>query len=394
MKLDALKDILISRKSILGLTLLYDDGKITSHLALVLEKRKGEVQIVKSFEGSGQDFSDIRSFSDHPIVVSICGSSVIQKWLPNLDVETDVTSQVIPGALSSEFYSQVVRVGGGVLLSLVRLSIVEEVLSYFSANQLVVDVRLGSFSFSELLDDLLPEEVHGMGECLRIEAGAVVLQPSTIETSYSVDGVTFTNREVGSLMAGMSWLAVDESETTEPLLIKARENQKYKTLIKRLGSAIILFLLVTLLANYFVSEALFSEYEMLVARDGNSQEEQKQLERLQEKYDRDIAISRLVSLGHEHSFSRLADEIAMTVPEHIQLVGLSFNPVTRSRDLNRRVLIAKDLIEISGESDSESEISSWVRILHSTGSYKSVELWSIVKNGRTGLHEFQIRLRL
>lgn len=385
-------------KKAIGMSCVLGPSGLEKHSALLLELKGGEIDILERYAGTAEFSDELRKhMASLPIVLAISGQGVIHKVVGRIAEGKDLASQVIPGADPSKFHVQSVILHDQALLSIARLEQVQALLSSFDPDQLILDLRLGAYSCPPLMSSLLQESLlSDSTSTLSLDNGRLKISAASNETAdkhYAFDGLEFSSDELPALLAGAHYLLGEVPCELEGLR-ENREQFKFRSLTRTTVFAGVFGLLFLLVGSYFLSEHYAEEYASLQSLERAGAQQMSEVQELRIKVRNDQELSRYLGVEKDLSFAALSDRIASLVPAAVVLQELSVHPEMRQSDPRKRVALEVGKARVKGATKDESAVGRFMSELKEVGGIQNVDLRSLSKDPRTGMHRFELYLSL
>lgn len=373
---------------------------------VVLEKKKKNISVVSSTIGKGSLESVLKDVPKSiPISINISGPGIIHKQLAETsDNIGAILKYVLPNAKADEFELQVVPVADNKsIYTLVRKEIlskqIEEILEL---GYSVIGVQLGPLVFASLvpfIDDIKAEYQIGK-ETLSISNGVITeigVKDGVLESDISIGDETILSELVMPYAtAFQNFLGVGNT-----VGIVSDEVDKYqseyfqKRAFKVMGWSGLIFILVVLLANFFINDSLKRERAVL---DENKQVNQGVLEELNDlKLEVETKKAFLNKAGwlSASKASLYVDEIAASTPKAVSLLKMVYHPLDeKATREERKNIYSNNLIFVKGKCKSATILNPWLKLLKKKEWTKSVDIEHINRDSKTKELTFEFRITL
>lgn len=210
--------------------------------------------------------------------------------------------------------------------------------------------------------------------------------------SYSIGKESIKNSLIPVFSTFLNFLNPPENlKIDKSSYIEDKKKLKQGDFFKTLSVSALVFFLLSLLISYGVIEYYnqqYIEYEEQLFYLNDTYSKVKSLEREREKKNAIIKESNLIS---ERFITSYLFEIGSSVPDHLFLKSLSYNPILRKIKSSEPVQLQKDIIHISGVTRSSQELNTWIQDLKTMNWVKNIEILNFMRNREDKL-EFDIKI--
>lgn len=368
----ALTNALVKWDKLAGVECVLLSTGLVFHV-VVLEKKKSAIRIVQQKDNIGS-FEELIGFVgvDVPIALVLSGKGILHKSLGDTaEVETQrLFAQVVPNASLNDFYIQHFQNQAGNWLSIVRKSVINELLKPFEQQKIpMLSLSLGGL----VLHSILPL----LGENASLQLGSHAfgfLRGEIVQYSYSVELAnaftlqlateTVPSELVVAFGAAFQHYLPSQLIVEIPTLAEAKEDYRLGRLFTVLGWGMLLFFLTVLLGNYIAFSSLSQENDRLVLAASLYKTQTAQIKMLQKEVVEKEAFLHKTGWAQAPKLSFYADRIAATLPASVMLQTLSLSPLDerKTRDTRKQVYDA-DLIRITGSCNQPIDLNGWIKRL-------------------------------
>ncbi len=366
---------------------------------VILEKKAKKIHI-RSKKGHIHSIKELGELlTKHiPIILTLNGKGVLTKKVAHEDDdhEEDIIRRVLPNARVQDFYTQQINPEEGYLIvSIARKEIVEDILKEFDQIKVfILDVLFG-FGCMPCITELLS-----------IESGKLTIDHSrlTFKNGIIVDFSTnkYKKKEViyhlgeedveeGLIVAfasGYDFLVNRKNNIDDVLVEHQRDEYRYFKIFKKGGMGILIVCFISLLINFLVFDSMnkranelsveVSSYDALLNRHSKLKED------LGKKED----IIQMLGLASQSKVSFIADRIAGTIPEGIQLSELEIFKQSNKR--KEGFVFDRRQIVISGWSKSSLIVNDWIKKIKELEWVEDVDVADYVWEEKEGRGAFEV----
>ncbi|MFK8101599.1 MAG: hypothetical protein AB8G15_03710 [Saprospiraceae bacterium] len=349
-----------------------------SYYNLVLLKReKGEIKILDQALRLTSLTRVQEKLGDHipcHLVANIRG--IIHRKLPATNSNSQqILQSVFPNASLEDFYLQKEKIANGCFASVVRRTMIDQlVIDFEAANLWLLSVRLGSFDVKYLRPFIQePAVLHTTTQSLFFDAAQQLVDvekyiPTSNETQYI--RIEEERLDCQLLVAFAVSFKALMNQPSQGLSIPAIQQNAaelfHKNLFQKAGWTLLLGTLVLLLFNLLFYYQFKEKNDALGAQMIYTNNQLQTLDSLQNKVDRQKEFLQKTQLNQNSKSSYLADRIAASLLEGLQLSELEIFPIKgKSEDYKMQDLIHynKEEVFIKGYCKNSSSYNRWIKVL-------------------------------
>ena len=394
--------------TVAGIEVLIKDAGKYEYNVVVLKKNKNQVQLLQS-EQKVNDLEKVKeTIKNIPVCLAISGRGILHKKVKNIPDNLSIhLQQVLPNAKPEAFFMQVQDFETKQsYTSVIRKDTIEAIIQQFSEKGMdVIDVGLGPFCLESIIP-LLPLKVKHRPH---LELGMYKL-------GIEEDQITEFTQNSGEKRAIEERIKIGEENIPANLMVSfatafsglfsfketfknfdpaatIKEEWEQKSIFKVAGWSVLIFFLSILLANYLVFDYLTQQNNALASELNRNQGLLKKVTELREQIEEKEQFLKATGLSKPSQTSWYADQLAGTVPENIQLTGLTVHPVKEDVDpREKRVIFLIDEIEVRGVCKNSYHLNEWLKRLRTLAWIGSVEIDNYVKDPNDDLGHFDLKV--
>lgn len=248
----------------------------------------------------------------------------------------------------------------------------------------VISKATGELSFASTQNLLLYTSTDGIDAVVRAERYDMVVKLLDVvgATPLGVIVTAQPNKEVLCREAAAMWRT--NAKWRNLMRLDSRSNALCRVVVGRIAAPLLVVLLATLAANYFVNSSIREEYiaTQTILRAYR-----------QKSVDSSDKSSLEFSAGEARtSFAVLCDKIGRCTPPEITLTSLIVQPVKGKVESGRKVEVAQGTTEVRGTCRSSDYISQFTSSLKQVESIGTVKLTALERDKESGLLNFKIEL--
>jgi hypothetical protein len=340
-----------------------------------------------------------------PLILSITGKGIIHKKI-SISAEEHTTevllNKVLPGAAVKDFSVQAAQSGEELFVSVIRNSILENVLGELARNGIsaVSECFLGPFALNNAIEQLsLSGEFTVSDQCISIENNHIT-DVRLSAGSQAHEAVTGIKDLPFPLFIAFSsacsyFISLQKGiENSQALnILKDEFNAKRK--FERTGFAALAILFLLLLVNYFVFSSYWKKNNELSVVYSLNETAVQQYDTLK----KELAFKKKFLEDNgllQHSRTSLyADELAKELPSSIRWSSLKINPLKTLKNSEENAFTFENrVIDITGKCEQSAELNLWMKRLKHYSWAKDVLLINYTQSQKNEPGVFQLRVIL
>jgi len=385
------KIVKLNKLNVIGI-IRKDDGETFNVLSI---KKKGDkIDIVSmSFYTSYEEVLkniDLKL----PILLVIDGKGILNKEV-NFNNESDVLWH--KNIDHSSIYYTSFKTQHSNFMSFCRKNIADDYNAKFSQSKLtIIDVYIGSF-LGALLQGAIHQNPLVSGELsLQFENNGLIgfsKDLNLVKKNYQLEKESISS-EIIPLYGVLLHFYIQQKEIS-----KTKSNSSiteeiiYKKLFNFLGIFLLIGFFVSLLASYLLTGYYSSKNVALNLETVYAAQSYDMIVDLEKKKDSKIKILNETGFLTSKFLAFYSYEIIKEVPSDISLTNLNISPLYENIKQNKKVDLEAKTIKLSGETDNEFSLNSWINLLKNIKWAKNFEILSI-KRDKKGITHFELKMIL
>ncbi len=394
---------LIKGQSVIGIELIYNTKDSYTLIAVELVATKEGVEISKRF--TDITFEDLakQNTKKLPVYIAVGGKGVIHKKV-KINEHTnqqELLNQVLPNASLIEFYLQQSNISvSESWVSIIRKDVLDPTIKKIEhLNLFGVQIYLGPF----VLENTIP--LIDNGHSLFTTTHELIIENNSI---IQLDGL-------GSVAGGDEYKIEDETVNSHELIafgtalshfipasklipincntVKNIEQEYlYKNKYVAVGFGLIVFFFILTISNMLISNSLESTSNELQYQIDSKKKYVEELEALKIELANKEQFIQNSGVTKASKISFYADQIALTVPNSIQLNQLFINPLTKRISKAEDIHFNYEQIKINGTVSRSITLNSWIKELKQYAWIKDINIISFVQDNLKTPGEFEIMI--
>jgi len=381
------------------------DGTVVCRMcSLTLEKNSLTIGEKKGYRGSlDEALASIPNST--PIAVSLTGKGVLTKRIDGVgELNAQRLSEVFPNFKSESFYVQQFAGDENVFVSIVRKEQVESLLESLNLSQhKVLCMTLGPFAVSQVLSQIntYGQELCFSGHRINYTEGFKWRDYKSSPEAMSEFPIKIEQEKLGEeyliayatafqliLYPRLNTIELPVTEMSDRLE-DFTQKQKFRfRLVAILG-----FLFVLLLVNFFVFSAYRAENELLYTRVNLQSSSAENLQMLEKKTIQEQERLKMLGWYRGLPYSWLADQVSSDMPAAVELTELSVSPVIQAEgNTERKEIYQSGKISIKGFTGDPIAVNDWIYKLKERAWVQQVQMQRFSPAEEKGIQEFEMSL--
>ncbi len=350
----------------------------TSYYHLVLLKReKGEIKILDQALRL-TSFAQLQEKIDDGIPCHLVANirGIIHRKLPATNsTPQQILQSVFPNASLEDFYLQKEKIAKGCIASVVRKTMIDQlVIDFAQAGLWLLSVRLGSFDVKYLRPFIQESDVlHTTTQSLFFDATQQLVDfekhiPTSNESQYvKLESERLDNQLLVAFAASFKALMNQPNQGLAiPAIQQNEEELFHKKLFQKAGWTLLLGTLILLIFNLLFYYQFKEKNDALGTQMIYTNNQLQTLDSLRSKVDRQKKFLQNTQLNQNSKSSFIADRIAASLLEGLQLSELEIFPIKgKAEDYKMQDLIPynKEEVLIKGYCKNSSSYNRWIKVL-------------------------------
>lgn len=398
--INAISDKFTTTRQAAGVEVIADAEGITFHLVLLA--KKGNTVRVEKQETKITAVDMLRKHipGGTPVYLAINGKGILHKKInasSAADPQTLLT-KVLPNAVPHEFYVQHTAADSGLLVSVVRRQQLEELLETLKPLP-VISCTLGSLSVAALAPLLGNDNYRYdiITATQRISVSDNQLQEVVNEIvpaeNYTIGDEKINAANITAYAVALAHFTGSGIKADAAVLKTAAAEFRQQRIFKTGGGAILVFVLLVLLGNYFAFQHFWEKKNTLetqLALNGGELQRYQVLEKSITEKQQFLQSSGLLYASRTAFY---ADQLAAGVPEGISLTRLNISP-RRQLNTSDTIAFTPAAIHIEGLCEQSFELNNWISKLKELNWVKHVSLQTYNQDSRKEQGAFTIAVGL
>lgn len=395
---------LIKGKSAIGVELLFNTKDSFTLIAQELEDKKGSIEITKRWvDISLEELAKINT-KKLPTYFSIGGKGIIHKKVKFNDYtkEQELLSQVLPNAVLKDFYIQQTNLlNHECWVSIIRKDVLDSLLYQFKEQQLFsVQVYLGPFVLENIFPHIDNPVVKTTTHELLVENNNIIQMDSLGSVSegeeYNIEGEHVNSHEIIAFSSGLSHfiplIELNPIVCNEITAIKDEFYNKNKYVV--VGFSILVFFFLLTIGNMMLNNSYQSINNTLQYQVSSNKKYIDELKILQNELAINEEFVNNSGLTKASKVSFYADQIALSIPNSIQLNQLFINPSEKRIKKSEDVQFNYNKMKLMGSVSSSIELNYWIKELKKYEWIADIVVISFIQENIKTAGEFEVEINI
>ncbi|MEP0266054.1 hypothetical protein [Dokdonia sp.] len=379
-----IKSPLQNTKRYYAISVILSKETVTYHGVLIRDESQGDFYMEDQF--TDVSFSEVISTckNDYPILLNFEGDPIASR---HTTYQEGYIKKILFRADLQDFYIYEMIQDTDVFVSYTRKNMIDPILEDFTqADFQVIRYTLGPFVVKNILP-YIEEEVSvittGCSEVTlsRKQITSFNKSQDIKETIYTVLNESISHQHLTALS-----LFIEEKINasyvigSEAIIKKNREDSYYKKIFKKGGVIAILFIICSLLIGHILktrtSKAFFEKQSEI----SYLQQSQATIDKLIEDKKNKEYILTHSGFNRNAMFTEYISGITNSVPSEIVLISLEVQPPEKKVKPNEKIDLDFNLIKISGISNDDTAVDTWIDALKEMSWIKRIEVTDYERN--------------
>ncbi|MGE0562537.1 MAG: hypothetical protein AB7O47_12030 [Flavobacteriales bacterium] len=395
---------LIKGKSAIGVELLFNTKDSFTLIAQELGVKKESVEIHQRWvDISLEELAKINT-KKLPVYFSVGGKGIIHKKVKFNEYTKDqeLLSQVLPNAVLKDFYLQQYKLTDNECwVSIIRKDLLDGLIYQFQNHQLFsVQVYLGPFVMENIIQLIDEPVIKTTTYELLIEHKNIIQMDGLGSVSegaeYNIEGETVQSHEIVAFSAALSHFIPLEKLTlidcSEVETIKEEFYHKNKYTV--VGFSMLVFFFIVTIGNLLLNNNYQAINNTLQYQVSSNTKNIDELKALKQQLAIKEAFVKNSGLTKASKVSYYADQIALTIPNSIQLNQLFINPLEKRIKKSEDILFQYNKMKLTGTVSSSIELNYWIKKLKKYEWVADIMVISFIQDNIKTAGEFEVEINI
>ncbi len=338
--------------------------------AILLKKNKAEVVIEDAFSAKTIDEITQKLPKKQHAFLIVNNDTVLSKYIQsNETTQQRLLYEAFPNLKIDDFYVDIDSHGNGHNIAICRKSTVDKLIETYKKHKMtIIGFSLGNV-ISAIVNDFIDTPNYYSSNALFTKENDQITDVSLVaeppKQTYSINGLEVKNTQLLNFAGALSYIlqsktTVSNFEETQTKLITDFGQKRFFSQFIVVGLG---FILLVLLLNFFMFNSYYESVEsMRQTASVNSSQKQKLISLKATVDDKQKTVDDILKNSTSRS-SYYIDGIVNSLPNTMQLAGLTYQPITKRVKKNKAIVLTQNTIIISGISTDSDLFSQWIQTL-------------------------------
>lgn len=366
--------------------------------AILLEKKKSSLEISNSVKADSiEEISKKLPKKQHVFLV-INNNEVLSKHIESVTKDSkQLLYNAFPSVSVNEFYYEINTTQNNHMVSICRKSFIDQLIQTYEAHNInIIGFSLGN-SITAIINDFIDTNSYYTSNASLEKENDVITAVEFMEyvpeESYNINGLEVQNTQLLSFAGALSYILKTQNTTVnfEAKATSLIQNFKEKRFFTQFFMVGLGFILTILLVNFFVFNSYFHEVEIMKETSQVNVMQKDKLLKLKATTDEKQKTVDDILKNATSKSSYYIDNVALSLPNTIQLSALNYQPVTKRIKKDKPVLLQENVILISGISTDSDSFSNWIQTLENFNWVSGV---TVMINGTSAKNNTDFSLKI
>ncbi len=347
----------------------------------ILKKTKKELNIENTFKAASIDSLINKLPKKQAVSLIINDNNVLTKQIENN--KADISKAVynaFPNINLDDFFYEVLSLENTQFISICRKVYVESLIAkYTDAGFSIINISFGNTIISSITNYIGSESILTSNASIIIKDDNIVSIEKTEfnqDSTYNINGLEINNNQLLSASGALQAVLNNFYSTTNFDILKQSLKTNYKqsrfyTVFLKFG---LIFILASLLINFFVFNHYFEAVNSLQQTSQINQTNKKKLLELNENVNKSQKMVDDMLKSNASKSSFYTNTIIQSLPNSILLSELNYQPLLKRIKKDKPIETDNNVILISGESNHSEVFSKWIATMEAIDWIQKVEI--------------------
>ena len=395
---------LIKGQTVFGVEIIFNTKEEFTLIALELSLNKTGIEVTRKFVGITLEELQKENKKNIPLYFSVGGKGVIHKKVKAEDNAKDqeLLNQVLPNASMKDFYLQKSKIEGfESWVSVIRKDVLDNLIKKVtSLNLFGIQFYLGPFALENTIPLLDKINLLTSTHELIIENNSIIQLESLGSVAngeeYNIEGEVINSHELIAFGTAFNHFvsSVKINLISADKIAEVKEEYLHKNKLMVVGFSIVAIFFIVVMVNLMVANSYEKTHNKLQYQVNSKQKYVVELTRLQQ----DLAIKEQFiqssGVAMASKISYYTDQVALSIPESIQLNQLFVNPLAKRVNKAEDISFNYNSIKIKGTVSRSIELNNWVKSLKEYDWVAEINIISFIQDNFKTAGEFEIELKI
>lgn len=362
---------------------------------------KGELFIIEVFKSNSLQPIKDKVSDKEPVHLILNTSDILTKLVPEVSSSSDaIVNRAFPNIDFSQFNYEILKQTSSSIVCAGRTQVLSKFLDSFrEINIYISSISLGICRINSVAAILENRELQLTNSVLNLsDSKEIQSKQSRVDSqlvTYTIGDIQVSNEyllsfsNILSLYGSSSGVSSNYEDLNTALNSDLYNRRFYHYTLR----GIIGFLLVILLANFFVFHHYYTQNSTLNSSNNIGSDDIKSVTQLKEIVTKKEAQVKTLYASSQSKTAVVLDQLANAVPPEIKLSIMTYQPLIGSIKKTQLIDYSTNAILIEGDTNDKDVFNEWIDTIESNKYFSELEIveFSYVSNN---LSTFSIRITL
>ncbi|MEM6719242.1 MAG: PilN domain-containing protein [Bacteroidota bacterium] len=340
--------------------------------AILLKKKKAEVVIEKTVSSKTvAEIAEKLPKKQHAFLI-VNNDAVLSKFIESTEKQHNrLLYEAFPNLKINDFYFEIDSHENFHNIAICRKSTVDKLIEAYQKQHItIIGFSLGNVMTSFVNNFIEAPSYYTSNALLTKEDNQITgisLIADVPTQIYTINGLEVQNTQLLNFAGALSYIlqtkkTVSNFEETETTLITDFRQKRFFSQFIMFGLG---FILLILLLNFFTFNSYYESVENMKQTAAVNSSQKEKLLKLKALVDEKQKTVDDILKNSSSRSSYYIDAIANSLPNTIQLAGLTYQPITKRIKKKKAIQLTQNTITISGISTDSDLFSDWIQTLES-----------------------------
>lgn len=366
----------------------------------VLKKNRNSLDIKNTYSEPSVETLVSKLPKKQHLFLVINNEQVLSKNLESQELDSSkLIYKTFPNISLEDFYFEILVQNNHRFISICRKSYVEDLVkAYLDKGFSIINISLGNTILSSLCGFIKSSRVMtSNGQILFDGRSMVTMEKKAFDglESYDINGLEIQHTHLLSCAGALQPLLNNYGPSSNLKGLTNTLNQDFKQ-VRFLGVFLkfgLVFILLTLLVNFFFFNHYFNRVGVLKQTSQLNQTAKERILELNEQVSKSQKMVEDMLKSNSSKSSFYVNAIVQRLPSSIVLSELNYQPVLKRIKEGQPILLEDDILLISGESSDSERFSQWLVDMEKTEWIKNVDILNYEDLGSQSVFNLKLILR-
>ncbi|WP_303316679.1 hypothetical protein Q4Q34_07700 [Flavivirga abyssicola] len=366
----------------------------------VLKKTKKAVDINEIFTSSSIKELTSKLAKKQHLFLIINNEHVLTKTIKSEQTDDlKLVNKAFPNINVLEFYYEVLKQDDRFFVSICRQSYIDTLIKTYTENGLyILNFSLGNSILTDIvtyIDDTITLTSNASITTENNFIKSIDLSESIQKKQYHVNGLTVSNNNLLSFSGALSYVLNKYQPVINYKDKKNTLSNTYKQIrfFSQFLKTGLIFILGILLVNFLFFNFYFEKVKALNETSQINQAAKEKILKLNHTVSKSQRMTDDMLKSSSSKSSFYINAIVTSLPETVLLSEINYQPLEKKIKKDKTIVLRKNTIIVSGDSNNSQQYSKWISILESIDWVNNIEVLDYSDLKKTSSH-FSIKINM